>query len=114
MDEQNPEIPSLLGSNGTVNNKSTFTYLEIRSEKVQEIIGRPPHWLVRWGIASFFIVLSLIFLSASTIKYPETLNAPMQLTAINAPITVEAKVSGKLVRLFKEDNVQVEEGEVFG
>lgn len=29
--------------------KSTFPELEVRSEEVQEIIGRPPHWLVRWG-----------------------------------------------------------------
>ncbi len=99
-------------SNGAIKKAPAFPELEIRSEEVQEIIGRPPHWLVRWGIASFFIVLALIFLSASTIQYPETLNAPLQLTVINAPKTVEAKVNGKLVRLFKEDNMQVEEGEV--
>jgi HlyD family secretion protein len=100
------------GSNRVTNKKSVSPSLEIRSEEVQEIIGRPPHWLVRWGIASLFIVLALIFLSASTIQYPETINAPLQLTAINAPKTVEVKVNGKLVRLFKEDNMQVQEGEV--
>lgn len=114
MDEKRPEIPIPSSINGVVNKKTIFSDLEIRSEEVQEIIGRPPHWLVRWGIASFFIVITLIFLSASTIQYPETLNAPLQLTAINAPKTVEAKVSGKLVRLFKDDNVLVKEGEVLG
>lgn len=112
MDEDTPKIPSLLQSNENAVPKMAFTELEIRSEEVQEIIGRPPHWLVRWGIASFFIVLALIFLSASTIQYPETLNAPLQLTAINAPKTVEAKVNGRLVQIFKEDNVKVQEGEV--
>lgn len=112
MDEQKPENPSLPNANGTPKNNRDAFDLEIRSEEVQEIIGRPPHWLVRWGIASFFIVLALIFLSASTIQYPETLNAPLRLTAINAPKTVEAKVNGKLVRLFHDDNVEVAEGEV--
>lgn len=71
MDEKKPEIPTPSNSNGTTQKAPAFPELEIRSEEVQEIIGRPPHWLVRWGIASFFIVLALIFLSASTIQYPE-------------------------------------------
>lgn len=114
MDEQKPEVPAPLSANGVAKKEGAFPDLEIRSEEVQEIIGRPPHWLVRWGIASFFIVLALIFLSASAIQYPETINAPLQLTAINAPKSIEAKVSGKLVRLFHEDNEWVDKGEVLG
>jgi HlyD family secretion protein len=112
MDEKKAEhsIPSSL--NGIIRNKSAYSDLEVRSEEVQEIIGRPPHWLVRWGVACFFGVFLLIFLSASIIKYPETLNAPLKLTAINAPKTVEAKVDGRLIRLFRKDNVKVQEGEI--
>ncbi|MEX0723699.1 MAG: HlyD family efflux transporter periplasmic adaptor subunit [Gracilimonas sp.] len=112
MDEHKPKTPDLLSSNGAIKKEPVFPDFEIRSEEVQEIIGRPPHWLVRWGIASFFIVLALIFLSASTIQYPETLQSSLRLTAINAPKTVEAKVSGKIVRLFYDDNMSVEEGDV--
>ncbi|MDZ7805487.1 MAG: hypothetical protein U5K71_00050 [Gracilimonas sp.] len=112
MDEQRPQIPRPSSSNGAAIKDREIFGLEIRSEEVQEIIGRPPHWLVRWGIASFFIVLALIFLSASTIQYPETIQVPLKLTAINAPKTVEAKVNGKIIKLLYQDNVQVEEGEV--
>lgn len=111
MEEHKPEIPSTTNSNGDIK-KPAFPELEIRSEEVQEIIGRPPHWLVRWGIASFFIVLALIFLSASTIQYPETIQVPLKLTAINAPKTVEAKVSGKLVRILHVNNTQIKEGDI--
>ena len=31
--------------------------IELRSEEVQEILTRPPHALVRWGITVFFVVL---------------------------------------------------------
>ena len=112
MDEQKPENPSPPNSNESpIKDREIFS-LEIRSEEVQEIIGLPPYWLVRWGIVSFFIVLALIFLSASTIQYPKTIQVPLKLTAINAPKTVEAKVSGKIVKLHYQDNVQVKEGAV--
>lgn len=112
MDKPKPEIPPQLQTNGVNKKESSISAIEIRSEEVQEIIGRPPHWLVRWGIASFFMVLVLIFLSASTIQYPETIQVPLKLTAINAPIIVEAKTSGKITRLFFEESDRVLEGEV--
>jgi len=88
--------------------------LEVRSAEVQEIIGRPPHWLVRWGITAFFGVLGLVLLSAWAIKYPETINAPVKLTAINAPKTVQSRIEGKLVRLLAGNNTRVQKGQVLG
>lgn len=86
--------------------------LEIRSTEVQEIIGRPPHWLVRGGITAFLGVLALIFIAASVIKYPEVITAPLKLTAINAPVTLESEITGKLIKLCYDNNEQIEEGEI--
>lgn len=86
--------------------------LDVRSAEVQEIIGRPPHWLVRGGITGFFGVLLLIFISASVIAYPEVITAPLKLTAINEPKTLESKINGKLVKLDYENNTYVEKGQV--
>ena len=36
--------------------------IELRCEEVQEILTRPPHALVRWGITAFFSVLALFFI----------------------------------------------------
>jgi hypothetical protein len=36
--------------------------IELRCEEVQEILTRPPHALVRWGITVFFTVLALFFI----------------------------------------------------
>ena len=92
--------------------KNPFPELEVRSEEVQEIIGRPPHWLVRWGITAFFGVLGLVLLSAAVIKYPEVVNAPLKLTAIHAPQSLESRVNGKIVHLAAENNTDVEEGAI--
>ena len=37
--------------------------IELRSEEVQEILTRPPHALVRWGITVFFVVLACLYAS---------------------------------------------------
>jgi hypothetical protein len=42
-------------------NQKKHTY-KVRSEEVQEILSRPPFWIVRWGsgIAVFFMVVLLV------------------------------------------------------
>lgn len=92
--------------------KNPFFELELRSEEVQEIIGRPPHWLVRWGITAFFSVLGLVLTSAAVIKYPEVVHAPLNLTAIYAPQSLESRINGKVVRLMVENDKPVVEGDI--
>lgn len=84
----------------------------VRSAEVQEIIGKPPHWLVRGGITGFVGVLVLVLMAASVIKYPEVIKAPLKLRAINEPKTVEAKTSGKLINLFFRNNARVKQGQI--
>lgn len=91
---------------------SKWSSMDVRSEEVQEIIGRPPHWLVRWGIAGFIGVLGLILLSASFIQYPEVVHAPLRLTAVEAPQSLQSRIQGKLVRLTAENSQLVNQGEI--
>jgi HlyD family secretion protein len=114
MNDFKPEIPDMLKPQNGKEKKVSNLDLNIRSEEVQEIIGRPPHWLVRGGIGALFGVLALIFIAASFVKYPEVIKSQLTLTAINAPKTVESKTSGKVVQLFKENKSEVTEGEVLG
>lgn len=86
--------------------------LDIRSAEVQEIIGRPPHWLVRMGTVGFFVVLAMVLAAASIIKYPETIKAPFRLTAINAPKAVIIKRSGKVVKLNIKNGTNVKKGQI--
>jgi len=92
--------------------ESPFPELDVRSEDVQEIIGRPPHGLVRWGVTGFFGVLALVLIAASVIRYPEVVRAPLIITAIDAPKTLEARTGGKIVRLLAENNEQAKKGQV--
>lgn len=99
--------------NGSPNQKP-LPDVEVRSQEVQEIIGNPPHWLIRAGIGGFTGVLLLILFTAAFIEYPEVITSPVTLTAINAPKTVETKVNGKIIKLFKPDKSEIEKGQVIG
>ena len=75
------------------------------SEEAQEIMGRAPSWVVRWGITVIFVILALIVLGCYIIKYPQTVTAPISITTVNAPSDLTARYDGLL------DSVCVGNGE---
>src|SRR3569623_1707218 len=81
------------------------------TEEMQDIIGAPPGWLLRWGISLFFAVLVLIVVLGALIKYPDIVNAQLKVDSPNSPKPVVAKVSGKLVQLLVNENQMVKAGE---
>ena len=38
--------------------------LHLRSEEVQEMLGRPPRWIVRVGISIIFVVVTGLFVGS--------------------------------------------------
>lgn len=42
---------------------------DILNDEIQEIIGAPPHWLIRWGTMVICAVLSGFFIGSFWIKY---------------------------------------------
>lgn len=84
------------------------------SEEVQEIIGAVPHWLIRWGICLFFVILLLILLFSAIIKSPDIVPATLRIDAENRPQEVMARKEGKLTRLFVKADQQVQKNEILG
>lgn len=77
---------------------------ELHSDEVHEIISRPPHWLVRWGITLFFSLTILLGLGTWWIRYPDIVTVPFTLTATDAPRRVVVRTEGKLAKLLINDN----------
>lgn len=90
--------------------KLNLSSLEVRSEEVQEIIGQPPHWLIRWGITIFFGILVTLLAVSWLIKYPEIIKVPLKLTAINSPKRLNSRINGKLIKLLVGNNQTVRKG----
>lgn len=86
--------------------------IELRSTEVQEILSRPPKWIVRWGITIIFVVISIIIIGSWFFQYPDVISANIILTTQNPPAPVVAKTSGKIQNLFVIDNKLVQKGDV--
>lgn len=47
--------------------------INLRSEEVQEIMGRVPPWIERWGITVIALILVVLLAGAALFPYPDTL-----------------------------------------
>ncbi|MBP2833598.1 HlyD family efflux transporter periplasmic adaptor subunit [Aquimarina sp. U1-2] len=81
--------------------------IQLRSEEVQEILNRVPHWMIRWGnLLILVLVLLLLFLSW-LIKYPDVIPAEAIITTQIPPQKEYAQVSGKIEAILVEDGQMV-------
>lgn len=74
--------------------------IELKSEEIQEILSRPPHALIRWGITVFFMVISFLFIGGCFFSYPDTVEAGITITTENPHMDCSAeyrKIKGSLL-----------------
>jgi multidrug efflux pump subunit AcrA (membrane-fusion protein) len=81
------------------------------TDEMQEIIGAPPSWLLRWGITVYFVVLVSILGLAEFINYPDIVKTQLKVRSSNLPQPVIVKTPGKLVKLLVQNNQAVKEGQ---
>lgn len=86
--------------------------IELRCEEVQEILTRPPHALVRWGITAFFSVLALFFIGGCFFKYPDVVSAQITVTTEHPPVWIVARGSGKIKEVYGKDRERIEAGKI--
>jgi len=86
--------------------------LNIRSEEVQEILGKVPSVITRWGITFIFLALAGLLVVAGIIKYPEIVPAEVTITTNKPPVPVVAKISSNIQELFVEENQMVNQNQL--
>lgn len=86
------------------NKNNTF---ELRSEEVQEILTRVPHWLIRWGSAVVLTILVMLLLVSWIIKYPDIVNSDIVITTNIPPQKLIAKTSGKIEVILINDKTNI-------
>lgn len=82
-----------------------------RNEEVQAIIDRMPTKGGIWVVIITGLLIGIIILLGFVIKYPDTVDGQIAITARHAPVRLVANSTGK-VYLLKSNLDQVEEGEV--
>lgn len=83
--------------------------IELRSEEVQEILTRMPHWLIRFGSFVIFMLLLLVFFVSWLVKYPDVINAPIVITTNIPPEKLIAKTTGKIETILIQDKQNVKQ-----
>ncbi|SEN56382.1 HlyD family secretion protein [Flavobacterium sp. CF108] len=72
---------------------STF---ELRSEEVQDILTKVPHWMIRWGTVLIFVIILMLFFVSWFIKYPDVVNTEIVITTNIPPEKIVSKSSGRI------------------
>ena len=85
----------------------SYDDIELKSEEVQEILGTPPSWIVRWGTVA--IILTVIALGATTwaIEYPDVIPAPISISTSVPPVPIVSRIDGIIKLKMVEDNQKV-------
>lgn len=104
-----PTMPPVINNHG--NNGNDGRMPELRSSEVNEVLSKPPAWLIRWGITVFFFVLVLMLAVTWFIRYPDLVSGSLEIVSQNLPKSVIAKTDGKLVKLLTTDGQTVKEGQ---
>lgn len=85
---------------------------ELRSEEVEDILGRVPAWITRNGIILILFILILILAGSWAYRIPDVKEATVSVTSIKPPADIEARSDGKIEELKVVDNARVEEGDL--
>ncbi|HNW99212.1 MAG TPA: HlyD family efflux transporter periplasmic adaptor subunit [Bacteroidales bacterium] len=88
-----------------------FKNIEIRSEEIEEILGKAPNWIISRGITIIFSVIALIFIGSWFFKYPDIITSTVVITSENVPATIVAKTSGKITDIIVNDNQEIKKNE---
>lgn len=92
--------------------KEILDNLTLRSESVQDILTRPPNWMIRWGNTVIFICFLIVVLMSYFIKYPEFIAAPILVTSQNPPENIQAVTNSKIEKIFINNGATVYKNEV--
>lgn len=82
--------------------------IQLRSEEVQEILTKVPHWMIRWGSVLFLSLLCMLLGITWFVKYPDVIIAEAVITTQIPPQKEYAKITSKFDVILVKDNQDVQ------
>jgi multidrug resistance efflux pump len=86
------------------------TTFELRSEEVQDILTRVPHWMIRWGTILIFGIIVMLFFTSWFLKYPDVVASEIVITTNIPPEKLVAKTSGRIEAILVKDKSLITQG----
>ena len=85
-------------------NNDTF---ELRSEEVQDILTKVPHWMIRWGTVLIFAIIIMLFFVSWFVKYPDVVKTEIVITTNIPPERIVSKSSGRIEAILVKNKTLV-------
>lgn len=82
------------------------------TEVPDEMIGRPPGWMVRNGTILVGLILAALVAGSALIRYPDLVEAPVSLSYSTPPVPLVSGANGRLARLLVTDGAAVRKGDL--
>lgn len=87
--------------------ENSLEHIELRSEEVQEILTKVPHWMIRWGNVLFLLLIVMLLIISWFVKYPDIIQSEALVTTQIPPQKEYAKTNGKLDAILVKDNQNI-------
>ncbi|SMO70864.1 HlyD family secretion protein [Saccharicrinis carchari] len=81
--------------------------VQLRQIYRDKIYNYRPSRIMRWGVSFFFLFLMLIIVVSGFVKYPDIVPASAEITSINPPANLMARMNGKIEEVFVEEGQSV-------
>lgn len=81
--------------------------IELRSEEVQEILTKVPHWMIRWGNVLFLALILMLLFMSWFVKYPDIITSEALITTQIPPQKEYARITGRFDAILVTDNQEV-------
>ncbi|MCP3930718.1 MAG: HlyD family efflux transporter periplasmic adaptor subunit [Bacteroidetes bacterium] len=88
--------------------------IEIRSEEVQEFLGTPPGWMLRWGSTMILATVVMLGYLSWWVKYPDTVEAKIRITTFDPPKKIFAENSEYLSHLLVANDDTIKRNAIIG
>jgi len=93
----------------TSNSQHPAPNFQLRSEEVQDILTRVPHWMIRWGTVLIFGIIVMLFFTSWFLKYPDVVATEVVITTNIPPEKLVAKTSGRIEAILIKDKTTIQE-----
>ena len=77
--------------------------IELKSEELQDVMGKIPPWILRWGATLLFVIVVVIITGSGFFKYPDIIITDMTLTGRYPVAQIVSRSSGKISALYVSD-----------
>ena len=86
--------------------------INIRSAEVNDILGKPPAAIIRYGITVIFAIISVVFAFSFIFRYPDIIVGSFFIQTSNPPAFLLSNTTSKIQSLLIENGDSVYNGQL--